>query len=123
MDPVVHFELPADDRERANQFYTSVFGWEIDPIPVNGDTYLTATTSPIDDEHMHEAAGAIIERAGEIVAPIITIEVDSIDERIPRIEDAGGDSVAPKDKVPGLGFYAYVRDPEGNVIGLWESLE
>ena len=126
MDHVVHFELPSDDRERAKKFYTSVFDWEIAETPFEDDVYTSAITSPIDDQYMHEERGAIngaiIDRDDTISAPIITIQVASIDDHVPTIEEAGGELVVPKGEVPDMGYYAYFEDPEGNVMGLWETM-
>lgn len=127
MDPVVHFELPSDDRERATEFYRSVFGWDIQKTPFEDDVYTGVITSPVDAEYMHEERGAIngavIDRDETITAPLVTIEVSSIDNYVSTIENAGGTLVAPKGEVSETGYFAYFEDPEGNVIGLWEPME
>jgi predicted enzyme related to lactoylglutathione lyase len=55
--------------------------------------------------------------------PIIVISVPSIDEHIPKIEAAGGKLVVPKGEVPEMGYYAYFKDSEGNLMGLWEDIK
>ena len=126
MNPVVHFEIPSDDRDRATSFYASVFEWDIEETPFEDDVYTSVITSPIDENYMHTERGAIngaiIERNGPPTAPIITIEVPSIDVHVDNIEEAGGSIVVPKGEVPEMGYYAYFEDTEGNVIGLWESM-
>lgn len=126
MHPVVHFELPADDRDRAIEFYERVFDWEIEAIPIDGDEYHMATTSalkPADEANSPTGIdGAIIERSEALRAPILSIEVVSIDEHAERIEAAGGSVVVPRTAVPDMGWYAYFEDPEGNVVGLWENV-
>lgn len=126
MNQVVHFEIPSDDREKANQFYTSVFDWETEETPFEDDVYMSVITSPVDENHMHEERGAIngaiISRDDTVTSPIITIDVSSIDDHVSKIEAEGGSIVVPKGEVPDMGYYAYFEDPDGNVIGLWESL-
>lgn len=67
--------------------------------------------------------GGMTQRSKDVSTPVITIHVSSIDEYVKRIKAAGGKAVMPKGEVPGMGFYAYVNDSEGNVIGLWETLK
>jgi hypothetical protein len=66
--------------------------------------------------------GAIIERQGQLTAPVITITVDSVEDYLKKVTDAGGEIVAGKQEVASMGYYAYVADPAGNVIGLWENM-
>jgi predicted enzyme related to lactoylglutathione lyase len=66
--------------------------------------------------------GAITERKGEIKAPIIVITVASIDESLNKVAEAGGKVVEGKQTVENMGHYAYVADPDGNVISLWENI-
>ncbi len=130
MDKVTHFEIPANDKEKAKQFYSSVFGWRINDIPMQmsgGEgSYTTATTVQVDQETMvpTEAGainGAITERGAIASAPVITITVDAIEDSIEKITAAGGGVVQGRQEVTGMGYYAYVTDPSGNVIGLWEN--
>lgn len=122
MNEVIHFELPADDRDRAVAFYTGVFGWAVEELPFEDDVYLTVTTTTADDG-AGGIDGAIIEREGPLTAPVVTVGVASIDDHAAAVEAAGGSVVVPKGEVPETGYYAYVEDTEGNVIGLWESIE
>ena len=127
MDKVVHFEIPSDNRERAKKFYSSVFSWDIMEMPFQGDVYTSVITSPIDENHMHQEKGAIngaiINRDKSISAPVITISVESIEDSAKKIETAGGKLVVPKGEVPDMGYYAYFKDTEGNILGLWENLK
>jgi predicted enzyme related to lactoylglutathione lyase len=128
MDRVVHFEIPADDLNRARKFYSSVFGWQIQDMPMQGGaTYTMAITEPVDEKTMRpkEAGainGALIKREKHSPAPTITVAVDSVDEYMAKIRASGGKTATPKGEVPGMGYYAYVTDSEGNVIGLWQDL-
>lgn len=127
MNKVVHFEIPADDRERVKKFYSEVFDWGLDDFPMPDDVYTMATTSPVDENMMHLEKGAInggiFTRSAEVPTPIITIDVPSIDEYTEKIEAAGGSIAVPKGEVPDMGYYAYFKDSEGNLMGLWENIQ
>ncbi len=64
-----------------------------------------------------------MKKSGDIPAPVITINVDSIDEAVKKIEASGGKMVGEKGEVPDMGYYAYFKDSEGNVMGLWETIK
>jgi uncharacterized protein len=125
MDKVVHFEIPVDDMAAAKRFYGEVFGWGLQAYG-EGDDYLMASTTEVGPDFRPTEPGAIngalMKRADDAPAPLIVVEVGSIDEYLGRIEAAGGAVVRPKSEVPSMGYYAYVRDGQGNVIGLWESM-
>ena len=127
MDPLVHFELPVDDAVRAKKFYADIFGWKMDNWPMpDGSTYIGVHTTAIDEKtHQPLKPGAInggmVQRSANVPAPIFAINVKSIDEKVKQIEKAGGKVTKPKQDILGMGFYAYVKDSEGNVIGLWED--
>lgn len=129
MNKVAHFEIPADDKARAKKFYASVFGWQISDWPMgNGMTYTGAQTVSTDEKTMIPKElgainGAIVERSKETPTPILTINVDSVDEYMKKVEAAGGKAMSPKGEVPDMGYYGYVKDSEGNMIGLWEDIK
>ncbi len=126
MDPLVHFEIPVDDLEQARGFYSSIFGWSLMDWPMpDGSTYIGVHTTPIDEKTRMPLKpgsinGGIMKRSKTAKAPIFAISVASIDEYVKKIEAAGGKTVSPKVDL-GMGFYAYVTDPAGNVLGLWED--
>ena len=131
MNKVTHFEIPTNDKSKSKAFYSKVFDWQIADVPVqmNGGTgsYTTAMTVATDPTTMMPTEpgainGAIRERKGEITAPVITIMVDSIDEYFKKVTDSGGKVVEGKQTIENVGHYAYVADPDGNVIGLWENI-
>ena len=126
MDKVVHFEITYDDHARAKDFYGSVFDWDLfDNDMGNGQVYTTATTVPIDDQMRPKEAGAInggfTGRGKETPSPVITIGVDSIDDTLKKVESSGGSVVTPRTPIPDMGAFAYFKDSEGNVMGLWET--
>jgi len=119
---IVHFEVPYDDRERAAAFYGDVFGWDVQHVP--DLDYTLASTGPSGDRGPTEPGyinGGMMQRSDAFKGPVITVDVDSIDDALGRVEAAGGKTVFPKNEVPGMGFTAYFTDPEGNLMGLWES--
>ena len=124
MPKVVHFEIPADDVARAREFYGGVFGWQlrdmqemdytlVETVPVDEKTQLPLEPGAIN--------GGLMKRTAETPAPVLTVDVESIDISLKEIEAAGGSTVQPRTEIPGTGAFAYVKDSEGNVVGLWET--
>lgn len=125
MDRVVHFEIPVEDLDRAKQFYSSIFGWVLTDFP--GMDYTGIGTVASDDQGMPAEPGAInggmMKRTEDAPGPVVTIEVGSVDEYLQKVAAAGGRVVRGKGEVPGMGYFAYIADPENNVIGLWQNLQ
>jgi predicted enzyme related to lactoylglutathione lyase len=127
MDKVVHFEITFDDQQRAKEFYGSVFDWDLDDNDMgNGVVYTTATTVPVGDDRLPKEPGAInggfTSRGPETPNPVITIGVDAIDDTLKKVEAGGGSTITPRTPIPNLGAFAYFKDSEGNVMGLWETM-
>src|SRR6266446_3706170 len=118
MDKVSHFEIPADDLNRAQQFYSSAFGWKNNGVP--GMQYVLVHTVECDQRGAPKAPGGInggiLPRKSPVTAPVITINVANIDAAIVRVEKAGGQVALAKFKVGDVGYSAYIKDSEGNVI-------
>jgi predicted enzyme related to lactoylglutathione lyase len=127
MDKVVHFEIPVDDAARAEEFYRSIFDWELNDVDMGGgNVYTTVTTTPIDEQsRMPTEPGAIngglMRRSSDTPGPVITIGVDAIDDSLKKVEAGGGSIVQPRTEIPDMGAFAYFKDSEGNVVGLWET--
>jgi predicted enzyme related to lactoylglutathione lyase len=123
MDKVVHFEIPYDDADRAHAFYRDAFGWQLHTMPGMG--YTLATTTPTGDTGQPSEPGGInggmLARQEPIAGPVITVNVDDLDEALARVEKLGGAVALGRQAVGDMGFSAYVRDTEGNVIGLWQN--
>jgi len=124
MAGVVHFEIPTDDKERANTFYQSAFGWNL--IPMQGMDYTSAITTPSDEQTGMPSTpgainGALFPRTDNLKTPVLTIDVDDVDAALAQVESAGGSVAQAKDAVPGMGYYAYFKDTEGNIMGLWQT--
>ncbi len=126
MRKVVHFEIPADDIDRAKEFYGSIFGWQLQTMQMGDGEYTIVMTSPVDEQtQLPTEPGAInggmFRRNEQTPTPVITIDVDEIDQALKEIESGGGSTVTPRTPIPGMGAFAYFEDPEGNVMGLWET--
>lgn len=125
MNSVVHFEVPADDLERAKKFYGDVFGWQLMQMGDDMGKYVMVTTTESDQEGPKTPGainGGIMQRDEKKKAPIIVIDVPNIDEHLVKLEAAGGKIIDPKMDVGGMGLLAYVTDTEGNLIGVWQDL-
>jgi predicted enzyme related to lactoylglutathione lyase len=129
MRKVVHFEIPAEDLDRAKKFYGSVFGWDLQTMPMpGGGEYTSVMTTPVDEQTQLPTEpgainGGLFERSENmnLSSPVITIDVDAIDDALAQVEQNGGTVVAPRTAIEGMGAFAYFKDPEGNVLGLWET--
>lgn len=128
MNKVVHFEIPANDIERAKKFYREIFGWNIQDWPMpNGSVYTGVRTVEIDEKtflpkEVGAINGAIVKKDEIVNTPVVTVNVSSIDECVEKIIKAGGELLKPKVEITGLGYYAYVQDTEGNLLALWQTL-
>jgi len=123
MGKVVHFEIPADDLPRAKEFYSTVFGWSTSEMPEM--EYVMLGTVESDENGMPKQPGAInggmMKRQDPLRHPVVTIDVESIDDALASVKKNGGQVVREKLAVGDMGFTAYFRDSEGNVIGLWQN--
>jgi predicted enzyme related to lactoylglutathione lyase len=117
MGRVVHFEISADDPERAVRFYQEVFGWEIKKWEGPMDYWLVMT-GPEDQPGID---GGIARRQDPKETTRNTVDVSSVNEFARKIEEHGGKVVVPKLAVPGVGYLAYCTDTEGNVFGVMET--
>ena len=127
MGKVVHFEIPTDDIARAKEFYGSIFGWQLQDMQGEAmGQYTLALTTPVDEKTQAPTEpgainGGLMKRVADTPSPVITIEVDGIDDALKKIEAAGGSTVHARTEMGGMGAYAYFKDSEGNVMGLWET--
>lgn len=122
---VVHFELPYDDAERARTFYAQAFGWQAMPMP--DMEYTIVSTGPgLPDGQPSEPGfinGGLLHRATATTPnPVVVVDVDDLDAALEQVAAAGGTAVTSRIPVGDMGVTAYVRDTEGNVLGLWQTL-
>lgn len=123
MDKVVHFELVADNVERAKKFYTETFGWQMTDIP--GAGYTLIRTVEVDEKQMPKEPGAIngglMERKDQWQHPIIVLHVDNLPAALEKVKANGGQVVKEEMPAGEMGIVGYVKDTEGNLIGLFQE--
>jgi len=117
MSRIVHFEVPADDPERLIRFYKEVFGWRIEKWDGPMEYWLVMT-GPEDEPGID---GGLARRSEPETGVEITVDVDDLDQALAGVKNHGGEIIRPKSAVPGVGWMAYIKDTEGNVLGMMES--
>ena len=125
---IVHFEIPADDVERARKFYSNLFGWKIEMIEVKKDgasmDYWIISTSRESKESSEKSShleGGLIKRQHPQQPNLNYISVTSIEEYSNKVKELGGKVVLPKTEITGYGFFALCIDTENNAFALWQS--
>lgn len=119
MPRVIHFEIPADDPERASGFYSQVFGWKLQKWEGPTEYWLVTTGEPGEPG----IDGGLLRRQHPGATTVNTIGVESLDMTVGQVEKAGGQVAVPKMAIPGVGWLAYCTDPEGNLFGLMQPDE
>ncbi|MFI7064013.1 VOC family protein [Kribbella sp. NPDC050124] len=112
MGRIIHVELTATDLDRAAAFYATAFGWTTEASPFVGG-YLVASTGPGDG-----IDGAIMTRDYQQQPAIPWIAVEDLDAALNAVADGGGAVASDPQELPGVGRLAYVRDPDGNLLGV-----
>ena len=133
MNPVVHFEMPAEDRKRMIDFYTKTFGWKANQLGPEMGNYVVVMTSERDDykkfpQKPGTIDGGFYQKTKDAQYPSIVIAVDDINDAIKAVKDAGGTvlgggnpnkkSPEEPDNIPGIGLYVSFIDTEGNRVGM-----
>lgn len=122
--PVVHFEMPAKDKKRASDFYSKVFGWNMNLTGEDMGNYLLAQTTDTDEQGMPKNPGAInggffdYKDETGFREPHLVISVEDIDEAIKAVGEAGGKIQGEKMDIPGVGTYISFMDTEDNLVGI-----
>ncbi len=125
MNRIVHFEIHAENPERAIKFYQDVFGWTMEKWGDN--EYWMVMTAPKESKEPGINGGLLLRKGsaptnGQAVnAFVCTVQVDLIDETIKKIEKAGGTVASPKTALPGMAWQAYYKDTEGNIFGVHQT--
>ena len=112
---LVHFEIPVQNADETVQFYSSVFGWEFSDSGMPGIDYRMTRTGP-------EQGGAIYPSQGGERGPVIYFDTEDIDRDVARIRELGGEA-EDKQPIPGVGWFAHCKDPEGTEFSLFQSDE
>jgi predicted enzyme related to lactoylglutathione lyase len=116
MPRIIHFEIPAENPERAVKFYQKVFKWKIEKWAGPMDYWLVTT-----GEDKEPGINGAITLKENLAATTNTVDVPSVDDFLKKIKEAGGKVVMPKTAVPGVGYMAYCADTEGNVFGIMQN--
>ena len=129
MNPVVHFEMPAVDRQRMSDFYSKAFGWETQMLGEEMGNYVIATTTGRDPvTRMPVTPGAInggfYQKTPDMTLayPSIVIAVDDVKAAMKDIVDAGGQVLGEPIDIPGVGAYVSFCDTEGNRVSVLQPL-
>lgn len=117
MPRVVHFEIYADQPERAAKFYSDVFGWRFQRTHLPVEYWLITTGQ----KEQPGIDGGLARRAEGFTSTINYIDVPSVDDFMAKIAGNGGSVISPKITIPGVGYMALCRDTEGNTFGIFND--
>jgi uncharacterized protein len=109
---VVHYEISAADVDRAQGFWSGLFGWEFGESAMPEGEYRMARTG--------EQSGAALSSFGEPGHPNVYFDVDDMDAAIARVRELGGQA-DDKQPVPTMGWFTACHDTEGNAFSLWQT--
>ena len=130
MNPVVHFEMPAEDKNRMVDFYAKAFGWKAQMLgPEMGEYVVVQTTETSEDGMVKEPGrinGGFFKRTKPDQYPSVVIAVENIEEAMKKVQEAGGTVLGGQtpgvpDNIPGVGLYASIIDTEGNRVGMLQA--
>ena len=116
MSRVIHFDLSADDPERAAEFYQNVFDWRVNKWEGPGNYWLIQTGT----EDNPGVTGGVAARIEAQDTTAVVFDVDSVDEAARKVEQAGGHIREEKRPIAGVGYLVMCRDTEGNTFGVME---
>lgn len=128
MNPVVHFEMPAEDRKRMADFYTKAFGWKTQQLGPEMGEYVLVTTTESDENRMVKKPGTInggfFQKTDDIPSPYpsVVIAVENIKEHMQKVEKLGGKVLGEPMDIPGVGLYVSFFDTEGNRVSMLQPL-
>lgn len=128
MNPVVHFEMPAEDSKRMSEFYTNTFGWKAQTMGPEMGSYVVVQTDETDEKGMLQKTnrinGGFFKRTKPDQYPSVVIAVDDLNEAMEKVKAAGGTILGGQggpdkpDDIPGIGLYCSILDTEGNRVGM-----
>ena len=111
---ITHIDIPVDDLDTAKAFYGTLFGWQISALPEYEDYPMWRAPNQI-------SGGGLATRSADFTQPRSYVEVDSIDDALAAVEGLGGAVATPKSPISGTSWFAVIRDPSGNLMGLFEG--
>jgi predicted enzyme related to lactoylglutathione lyase len=116
MSRVIHFDLSADEPERAVEFYRNVFDWDVDQWQGPADYWMIQTGS----KDAPGITGGIAKRIQPGDTTVVIFDVESVDEAVEKVLAAGGSVREAKRAIPGVGYLSTCRDTEGNTFGVMQ---
>lgn len=128
MNPVVHFEMPAVDRQRMADFYSKTFGWQTQVLGEEMGGYVLATTAESDETGRPKTPGSInggfYQRTDDPLshAPSVVIAVEDLDAHMKKVTDGGGKIIGEPMMIPGIGMWVSFYDTEDNRISMLQPL-
>lgn len=129
MNPVVHFEMPYQDRDRMADFYTKAFGWKMIKFGEEMGNYVVAHTTETDENNMVKQKGAInggffpVKNDWPDQYPSVVIAVEDINEAMKKVSESGGEVLGEPMDIPGIGRYVSFKDSEGNRVSILQPIE
>jgi uncharacterized protein len=125
MNPVVHFEMPAEDRKRMSEFYSKTFGWQTQQLGPEMGNYVLAMTTESDDNGPKKPGtinGGFFTKSDDMPAqyPSVVIAVDDIGQSMKKVAQSGGRVLGEPMDIPGVGKYVSFFDTEGNRVSMLE---
>ncbi len=113
--PVAHIEFPARERLKTAEFYQKIFGWGVQDFDDMGYTML--------DNGQQVTVG--VNQATDEQPGALTFYIESrdIEGDLKQVEAHGGQLVVPKTEIPGQGWFAFFKDPSGNIVGLGDFIQ
>ena len=128
MDPVTHFEMPADDKKRMTKFYAEVFGWQMRQMGPEMGEYVLAGTTEVDDKQMPKQVGRInggfYQRTDDPLSkvPSVVISVKNVEDAMKKVKKHGGKILGEPQDIPGVGKWVSFQDSEGNRVSMIQPI-
>jgi len=127
MCPVVHFEIPAEDRQRMTTFYQNAFGWQTQMLGEEMGNYVLAMTTETGESGPKKPGainGGFFSKKPDWPAqyPSVVIAVEDIQDAIKKVAEAGGEVLGQPMEIPGVGQYVSFFDTERNRISMLQPL-
>jgi len=119
MPKIVHFEINAENPLRAKNFYENVFDWKVEKWEGPME-YWVISAGEEDEEGIN---GGLQKRENKDDQIFNYVGVESVDKTLKKIKENGGEILKPKSPIPGVGYYAFFKDTEGNRLGIMEEDE
>jgi hypothetical protein len=125
-NPVVHFEMPAEDKARVKKFYEEVFGWDMQQLGSDMGDYILAGTTDVDENQMPKTPGAInggfYQKGEQGTSTHLVISVDNLEDHMEIVKKAGGEILGEPMDIPGIGKFVMFKDSEGNKVGMLQPV-